>query len=373
MAITNVYVNPSIDGNSGAGSVGDPYGDLEYAISDQGSVANRRFCMIAGTAEVLTQPLSTTIGAVTGPSFSSPCIIEGCTATAQDGGFGEIDCDGGAGFSGNEDGLLLRNMKVGNCGSSNIWANSALNVQYEGVWFHTTTGKGLVLPNTVRSPVMRCRFSNIGSLGIDAEPAPRISVFGCLFQNGTNKFTKCIVGDSGTISESVIAFNVFDVDSSTICIEVDLANRIWFNSLYGGGGTGKGIRLENDNCSLMGNIIEGFSGAGAIGLELVSGEDLAHAFNNWFYDNTTNASLGTGDVYMSDGTNGVNTLTASGFTNAATGDFSPSDEVKLKTDWLGNFLQTSLASGLHAGACQAGGSGGGGLFRHPGMSGGFNG
>ena len=32
MAITEVYVDPSIAADSGAGTVGDPYGDLEYAI-----------------------------------------------------------------------------------------------------------------------------------------------------------------------------------------------------------------------------------------------------------------------------------------------------------------------------------------------------
>ena len=35
MAITEVYVDPSIAGDSGVGTIGDPYGDLEYAIEQE--------------------------------------------------------------------------------------------------------------------------------------------------------------------------------------------------------------------------------------------------------------------------------------------------------------------------------------------------
>ena len=32
MAITEIYVDPAINADSGTGTIGDPFGDLEYAI-----------------------------------------------------------------------------------------------------------------------------------------------------------------------------------------------------------------------------------------------------------------------------------------------------------------------------------------------------
>lgn len=55
MALTEVYVDPSIAGDSGAGTVGDPYGDLEYALEQvtRDATNGDRFNIKAGTDEIL--------------------------------------------------------------------------------------------------------------------------------------------------------------------------------------------------------------------------------------------------------------------------------------------------------------------------------
>ena len=55
MAITEVYVDPAINGNSGTGTLVDPYGDLQYALDTKArdSTNGDRFNIKAGTAEVL--------------------------------------------------------------------------------------------------------------------------------------------------------------------------------------------------------------------------------------------------------------------------------------------------------------------------------
>jgi len=35
MALTEIYVDPAIAANSGTGTSGDPYGDLQYALNRQ--------------------------------------------------------------------------------------------------------------------------------------------------------------------------------------------------------------------------------------------------------------------------------------------------------------------------------------------------
>ena len=59
MAITNYYVDPSINANSGTGTIGDPFGDLQYALDTvtRDSTNGDQFNIKAGTAEVLTGTL----------------------------------------------------------------------------------------------------------------------------------------------------------------------------------------------------------------------------------------------------------------------------------------------------------------------------
>ena len=90
---THVYVDPSIAGDSGTGTIGDPYGDLQYALNTvtRGTDGNQ-FNIKAGTDEVLAASITTaTYGT---PSTSQPLIFRGYTSAANDGGQASIDCNG---------------------------------------------------------------------------------------------------------------------------------------------------------------------------------------------------------------------------------------------------------------------------------------
>lgn len=85
MALTEIYVDPSIAGDSGAGTIGDPYGDLEYAIEQItfDTSNGNRINIKAGTDEVLAVELGAAIsGASISPSETAPLIFQGYTTTA---------------------------------------------------------------------------------------------------------------------------------------------------------------------------------------------------------------------------------------------------------------------------------------------------
>ena len=103
MPITEVYVDPSINFDSGTGTLVDPYGDLEYAIREEtfDLVNGTRLNIKAGAVETLVAPLNTSfadtsvsiawpIGATGTPSVT----LQGYTATAGDGGQGDISGGG---------------------------------------------------------------------------------------------------------------------------------------------------------------------------------------------------------------------------------------------------------------------------------------
>lgn len=82
MAITEYYIDPAIDANSGTGTIGDPFGDLQYALDTvtRDGTNGDRFNVKAGTAEVLTAALSlATYGT---PTEAAPLVIQGYTSAA---------------------------------------------------------------------------------------------------------------------------------------------------------------------------------------------------------------------------------------------------------------------------------------------------
>ena len=95
MAITNYYVDPAINANSGTGTLGDPFGDLQYALNTitRNATDGDRINIKAGTAEVMAAAISlTTYGT---PAQAAPLIFQGYTSAQGDGGIGEINNGGG--------------------------------------------------------------------------------------------------------------------------------------------------------------------------------------------------------------------------------------------------------------------------------------
>lgn len=91
MADNEFYVDPSLNSASGAGTIGDPWGDLEHALAQVAMAAGtNRINIKSGTAEVLAATLDFSTN-WTPTGTTNPVHVEGYTSTAGDGGRATID------------------------------------------------------------------------------------------------------------------------------------------------------------------------------------------------------------------------------------------------------------------------------------------
>lgn len=254
-APTEVYVDPAIAANSGAGTIGDPYGDLQYALDTvtRDATNGDRFNIKAGTDEVLSSALSlTTYGS---PTLDAPLIFQGYTSTAGDGGIGGISGGGSVSIKAvASEAVYWRDLHLHNTGSNTIVATNQ-RTSFVNCEFDNTTGSGVVV-TTGLAMLLGCHFHNIATYGVSG----RCHVYGCYFANGTNDFTAAILADS----ESHVSRNIISIDGTSDGIVLD--NGEWTcigNSILSNGGSGQGID-PNSNGQYAGvilnNLVEGFTG-----------------------------------------------------------------------------------------------------------------
>lgn len=298
------------------------------------------------------------------PTQSAPCIIRGYTAAANDGGIGVVSgnasvaCIAVAVAS-----VKLLDMRFTNCGAASILTLGAsclvVNCEIDG-----TTGNGIV--GGASGQYINNFIHNIGVTGISAGSSSRIAFN--TFRNETNDFTQAIL----TNANGAIVLNIIDVDGAShgIVVSGD-SSLMMFNSVYSNGGTGTGIRNANSgdqDSIIVDNAVQGFSGAGGIGILAAGGNSDIVAYN-LLYNNTTNVSI-TGDENSSLGNN--DTAGASPFVDATNDDFDPVAglSVGYPTTWKS---YTATQQNLLRMAAQYAAAAAGGLIRHPGMTGGLNG
>lgn len=259
-APTEIYVDPSIDGNSGAGTVGDPYGDLAYALTSMtyDSTNGNRINIKEGDDEVLTATL--TLGFT--PDDEAPLIFQGYESTAGDGGIGGISGDGTYGImTGNQSSVSFIDLHLHNCGSATILeiGNYTLVQNCE---VDNTSGNGIEVNN--RGLVIGCHVHNIGDAGIYLINQTGIAMWNYLKNDGANDFNDAIeMGNSGTEAH----YNIISIDGASNGIRIGgLRTRVFHNSIYSPSGTGSGIYLSatnrNEGLYVAGNVIAGFDGSG---------------------------------------------------------------------------------------------------------------
>lgn len=305
-APTNVYVDPSIAANSGTGTSGDPYGDLQYALNNTTlGAGGTQMNIKAGTDEILTAALSLVSGFSGTPALGQPLIFRGYTSTASDGGIGGISGNGSvAVWSGAEDGLWFIDCKLHNCGSANIYTNTGSSV-WSGISrceITNTTGIGIRLTGTPRGfSIVGCNISDITGDGISVEGTAienGIFVYGNYFANGTKDFAFAL---DTTLPNIQFINNIISVDSASGGIRCTgngtLSARIIHNSILSGGGTGIGIDISDANGALntivASNAVEGFSGVGGVGIKFSTSARMSIMAGNVAYNNTTNYSGNT--------------------------------------------------------------------------------
>lgn len=330
MALTEIYVDPSVNANSGAGTVGDPYGDLRYAIEQEtfDTTNGVRINVKAGTAEILTENLATSL-ADTGtsvawvPTETAPLVIQGYTTAAGDGGIGEIDGNATYPIFDNtaQDFIVLRDLKIGNVGSNYIVQLGDTNVFYN-VEFHTSVAYGLKLD--FENLIVRCYFRGIGS-------GAAIIVNGNCVTYGNFIDASALAGIDMVGDDGWVMHNIVKCTGATDGIYVSGQGYVWNNSIWSDGGTGTGITtngVSKTGIVVFNNIIAGFSGTGGAGTDFTVGSTSAVRLraHNSYYDNATH-HVGSTSEYVAFNNE---TLSASPFTDPANNDFSPVDTGSIK-------------------------------------------
>lgn len=283
-APTEIYVDPAINANSGTGTIGDPYGDLQYALdtATRDATNGNRMNIKAGTAEVLTGAIS--LSAFGSPTAFAPLIFQGYATTAGDGGQAEIN--GGAGdFSvmAAVNFTHWHHIKLCNTGTAAVLRLG----QYSSITeceLSDSTGGGLV--GAAYSIVSRLYVHDIAGVGVISA----VHVDNSYFSNGAeNKFTTAIeVPLSGSAVRNIVV-----VDGSTNAIAVQTGGIAKHNSIIATSGAGTGIALTGTfpgyGCAIEANLVEGFSGPGGRGIYL-AGCDQALCDRNALYNNSTNVA-----------------------------------------------------------------------------------
>lgn len=314
---TRYYVDPVIAANSGTGTIGDPFGDLQYALDtvSRNATTGDRFTLVNGTAEILVASLSlATYGT---PTEQAPLCIEGDDPDNR----AEIDLNGVSslfGVTGSGPTLHLSHLTIHNGSGALIDIDVTSQLFATNCKFYDGS---TTLAGTVRAYFRACHFHTFTDRALDLVNFAHVSH--CYFEPGTYANPQhYIYVDFLTPRCGVIEHNVFKTGNDTDAIAID-SDRPWTvtnNTIYCAAGTGTGIAISSGyNHTVLNNYVEGFSGSGGHGYKLDSGASLAQYGFNSAYDNETNYAE---NAAICVALGGNETLGSSALTNAASDDFS---------------------------------------------------
>ena len=301
------YVDPSIAGDSGAGTIGSPYGDLQYALNQVGTSPGRdathgdQFNVKAGTDEILAAILSFATYGV--PTMAAPCIIRGYASAANDGdfeagtGIGGIDGNNGNFSISSTNYVYYVHMRLHNTGTVNLLA---VAVPMRVLFCELDTAANGSATN-ISDKVIGCHLHDISG-----NTWRGVTFLGNFVDNTqTGKMTGDLY-DTG-IAGSACMRNIFVVDSafSTHAISIGDDNcRASGNSIFATGaatGTGISFDVNRENLELQNNLIEGFIGAGGKGIDGVSRSEGYLVFTNNGVRNCSTPYANAADaIYESD-------------------------------------------------------------------------
>jgi len=331
-------VDPSLASDTGAGTLGNPYGDLQYALDQVGlsgrdATVGDHFYIKGGTDEILAAPLSLATYGI--PTVNAGLTFEGFTSVLGDGGQGGISGNGShtildAALTNSNAGIAFRNLHLHNCGAQ---------------------AQVLRLPGSYSS-VVGCEINDCDGIGIDSRSFQAI-VDNNLYDLGG---VAAIRNDAGSSSEEqmFVAYNYYRQTGSrsvTSAIDVGRYGYCYRNILSLGvgetgircnsatywmhirgnsilcnaAGTGQGIAgnqgssISGSSVSISGNLVEGFSGTGGDGIEVSEfGGIFDFSFNGVY--NCTNPYLGVVNIPIHNVDN--ETLGASPFAKSGADTFA---------------------------------------------------
>jgi len=322
---SDYFVDPAIAANTGTGTIGDPYGDLQHALDSvtRNTTDGDRFNIKAGTNEGLSAALSLVLYGT--PAFTAPLLFQGYTAAQGDGGQGLIDCNA--------------NTVITNAGTCINWydiemydgpaAGALLSLaQYSSVircYIHDSNGHGIDAASN-NTAIVGTRFEDLGDGTHDMLIASvaNCRIFGNYFKQGGAR--TCRTAITTTNNTSVVQNNIISVDGASNGIDLgsQFHQLITGNTILSGGGSGSGVVLSGTNSIianiLINNYVEGFSGAGGVGFDFPTDSGGGGVYGqNAAYNNTINYDVNS-EHYLALGDNEV--LTSSGLTKSGLDTFA---------------------------------------------------
>lgn len=359
---TQYYVDPSIAANSGTGTIGDPFGDIQYALNTvtKDTTNGDQFNIKAGTAEVLAADLSfATYGA---PGANAPCIFRGYTSAANDGGIASIDCSSYVFGGGTTNYCYYIDLNfVGGSATYALYAGGYSNI------INCRFDSAITASNCIRSGtsnnIIGCAFYGSSQSRHLWAAGASSYILNCYFE-GSPTLYNALLGSTSVFLNNVVNANNSSRTAVYIAgVGITVENNSFYNSTAS---TAQAIYIPNTNgygIKISNNIIEGYSGVGGYGIRL-DGTQHAIVNNNRFYNCTTNIG-GTGSYIY--GTNN-STLAASAYTNPAGVDFTVGTEVKGLSvpPYIGGTHVSTIPTFVDIGAAQreepTGGGGGASPF-----------
>jgi len=338
-AFSEIFVDPNLDSDTGTGTLADPFGDLEYGIKNtvfdtsNGTVIHLK----SGAYEVLSEDLyaaftDTSVTAAWVTSAGQPAVLRGYDGVGYDGGKAGIDGAGAHGLFGaaNQNYVHCIDLHVQNCGAE-IPIKVAAGSSVLRCYVDETTQNGIHVTNYCM--VMGCLVRNPGGHGIALNGTGSAARYNRV-EDGNLTMTSGIYAFGSEASGNIITIGANSNATGIIGASAPVVN----NSVYCfGGGTGIGIRASSAarHGTCLNNLVEGLNGVGGRGIYSESTAGRTHAIGgNAMFDCTT-PYLHDQPVVEDFGDNEI--LTASPFTDAANGDFSPVD--------LGNIREGHVPGG----------------------------
>lgn len=337
MALSQIYVDPSIGTDTGLGTLVDPFGNIEYGIvqttfdvnnGTQINVRDRGVNVIIADLIVSFNDVSVSIAWV--PSVTAPILVRGYSHAAGDSGRGKISggnlvsiADSNAAQGNVNFGFLhFIDMDLYDVGANRVvYLNDHCTVMRCHVWGSTQSSGYLVqLDNygLIHSSRIRTAGAAAGAYYVDS---------------GTMVAFNRLDGRGGTANTLCYQYtSTFAYRNIIICAPDRNSNGLTLingsygiqNSVYcSGGSLGTGILATQNTqgAPVVGNLVQGFNGVGGAGIAV--GNYMRTVHGNAVFDCTEAYEFTGIDEFIVFGDNEI--LTASPFTDAANGDFSPVD------------------------------------------------
>jgi len=299
-ALTDIYVDPSLDSNTGAGTIGDPYGDLQWALNVVGrrdATHGNQINIKAGDAEVLTGALDFTEWGA--PTAISPTVFRGYQTTKNDG-LAKAIINGGGGqcVSSTTGHLHFRDIEFRNGGSATLVAmplsSSLINCKISD-----TSGTGVACATNdlyiVGNEITDC------DVGIAVTGGRAVCQSNYLKAGGIRNFTIAIRHAVGAFC--VYERNIISVGTSGNGISLENSrSRLNGNSILAAGSTGSGVDFtaatRGAEATIINNVVEGFSGEGGSGFNFLTATSVPLRYAG-------NAAYGNDEDYRNPGDIGI--------------------------------------------------------------------